>query len=162
MYTKYDARMKAYEKLASQAIPKELPMIIRVDGKAFHTYTKGLEKPHDPNITMVFALAAAATAKHIQMCELVYTQSDEVSFIVMNHLLGENGDPWFGGKVQKITSIAASIFTSYFSMYAMEFLPHKKQAFFDARTYPMPRDEIKNYLRWRQMDCTRNCWLGYG
>jgi tRNA(His) 5'-end guanylyltransferase len=148
-----------------------MPVIIRLDGKAFHTFTKGFEKPFD----MVMVRAMQETMKYlcenIQGCVLGYTQSDEITLVLIDYQ-NLNSDAWFDYEVQKLCSVSASMATFAFNrnfarLAALE--PEKKTkqtnaytevaskgAFFDARCFNIPKEEVTNCLLWRQQDATRN------
>lgn len=157
VFTDFDKRMKAYEFLVDHEVPSALPMIIRVDGKSFHTWTRYFKKPVDSKIVTAFTETAYEIAKKIQKCAFVFLQSDEVSFIIRNDLF-ESSNPWLGNRIQKISSVVASMFTAIFNEFAVTSFGDKYPglAFFDARCYPISSHEILNYLIWRQRDCSRN------
>lgn len=162
-------RMKWYEKEVGKTLDENLPAVIRIDGKAFHTYTKGFEKPFDQHVTGAMRYTMVKLCEEIQNVRISYMQSDEISLIMTTH---ENPDkqPWFGGKVDKIVSVAASLASAYFNSYmdkmywnprimAAEIVgdaPKYKVAVFDARTWNVPMDEVNNVLVWRQQDAIRN------
>lgn len=150
-------RMKSYEsnrRLADGAV------IIRVDGKAFHTWTKQINasKPFDLAVQTSMWVATERTAQVMQGFRLAYTQSDEATFLLMNPY--ENQQLWFGGKVDKLVSIAASTFTYYFndefSYWTGTRGYQKVPAFFDARAFNIPVEDAANCFYWRQLDWLRN------
>ena len=48
MYNELSIRMKTfYEQIPKIKLIRRMPVIIRLDGKAFHTFTKGFKKPFD-------------------------------------------------------------------------------------------------------------------
>jgi len=154
-------RMKQYEAVTRDLLIPHLPTIIRLDGKTFHTFTKGMNRPFDSNLhdTMCFAMEQSIE-KVIQNCVLSYTQSDEISLLLVD-FPNFNTEQWFNGNIQKIVSVSASAVTAYFNSYFQEY--HAKEygkegdlAFFDSRVYQMPKEEIANYFIWRQQDATRN------
>lgn len=165
-------RMKDYyESRSKTRLIRRMPVIIRLDGKAFHTFTKGFEKPFD----MVMVRAMQETMKYlcenIQGCVLGYTQSDEITLVLIDYQ-NLNSDAWFDYEVQKLCSVSASMATFAFNrnfarLAALE--PEKKTkqtnaytevaskgAFFDARCFNIPKEEVTNCLLWRQQDATRN------
>ena len=101
--------MKGYEKVTSTKMIPRMPVIIRVDGKAFHTLTKRwqCERPYDHRLHFAMVYAMRATAAAMQSCVFGYTQSDEVSFLLKDWNTFES-QQWFGGKLQKLASVAAS------------------------------------------------------
>ena len=147
-------RMKGYEHAYKQKLPKRLPMIIRLDGKAFHTYTKGLIKPFDKNLADAMAQTAKYLCENITGCKLAYYQSDEISLLITNNdkLTTE---AWFDNNLQKIVSISASLATAYFNSLVWEGKPDEL-ALFDSRVFILPPDEVNNYFLWRQNDATKN------
>ena len=157
-------RMKAYEAVPQIKLTRRTPAIIRLDGKAFHTWTRQL-RDYDPSLqtspySNLMHDAMSTTAQYlvdnIQNARLAYTQSDEIS-ILMNDWGKLTTDSWFDNKVQKIVSVAASMATAKFNIAATDqgnFSP--TMALFDARVWSMPVDEVANYFVWRQQDATRN------
>ena len=165
-------RMKDYyESRSKTRLTRRMPVIIRLDGKSFHTLTRGFEKPFD----MVMVRAMQETMKYlcenIQGCVLGYTQSDEITLVLIDYQ-NLNSDAWFDYEVQKLCSVSASMATFAFNrnfarLAALE--PEKKTkqtnayteaaskgAFFDARCFNIPKEEVTNCLLWRQQDATRN------
>ena len=106
-------RMKDYENVSRIYLPRRLPVIIRVDGRAFHTFTKGFQKPFDEVLARAMRETAAALCKEISGAKLAYTQSDEISVLVTNHDTIDT-QPWFDNNLQKLVSLAASIATRGF------------------------------------------------
>jgi tRNA(His) guanylyltransferase len=146
-------RMKRYEAATRTCLPPRTYTIIRVDGKAFHTFTRGMEKPYSQFLMDAMDASAQALCKQAMGCRLAYGQSDEYSFLLTDFERHES-EPWFGGGVQKIASIAASIFTAHFNQ---AFAPYPHIAVFDARVFTVPsRPEVENYFIWRQHDAERN------
>ena len=133
-------------------------MIIRLDGKAFHTFTKGCQKPFDQNIIDAMAATAKYLQKNIQGCELAYVQSDEISLFLKDYSQLET-EAWFDYNVQKLCSVSASMasvaFTCAYNKHAMS-MSGVKPAFFDARCFNIPKEEVANYFLWRFNDWVRN------
>jgi len=165
--------MKQYENAADVRLVRRLPVIVRIDGKKFSKYTKRLkvEKPFDSRFLEAMKNTAIALAKNVTGCVFCYTQSDEISLILRNDQSLES-EPFLNNRVQKITSILASMATGWFNRFITNindnensncFSQHPRElspAFFDARAYVVPSiEEVKNYLIWRQQDCTRNSIL---
>jgi len=145
-------RMKGYEAQTKLALPARTLAAIRVDGRAFHTWTKGLERPYSPAMIDAMAAATQALCEEVGGSFIAYTQSDEISLLFQD-FDGENTQAWFGGQVQKVCSIAASTVTAAFA----RSFPDRAPALFDARVFALPdRVEAANYLVWRQRDCRRN------
>ena len=106
-------RMKGYENAFRHYLPRRMPVIIRIDGKAFHTYTKGFHKPFDYILMKAMQETAYELCKKIEGVKLAYVQSDEISLLLTNDDTLET-EPWFGNNLQKLCSIAASIATLAF------------------------------------------------
>jgi tRNA(His) guanylyltransferase len=161
-------RMKRYEEVTRYTLPRRTYTIIRVDGRAFHSWTKGLEKPYDPNFMQLMDVAAIALCEQIAGAQFAYVQSDEISILAVD-FLDIATEPWFDGAVQKFASIGASIATMSFNYGLMamkgmdktgnEMAITKKlpNAVFDARVFTIPDlIEVENYFVWRQQDAERN------
>ena len=156
-------RMKMYENVERRYLTKGLPLIVRVDGKAFHSFTKGFERPYDAQFRSVMWLTTLDLCENIMGCKLGYTQSDEITLLLTDDDSLET-QPWFGKNLQKIVSIAASMATCYFNKRAREeaedapvrIAAEKKCAMFDARAFILPHKEVMNCFEWRQQDATRN------
>lgn len=168
-------RMKGYENAYRSYLPKGFDVILRIDGRAFHTFTRGFFRPFDTVFMTAMKETAKALCAGIQGAQFAYTQSDEIS-ILLRHNIEENEDPWFGNNIQKIVSVAASMATLEFNKafilaagdYA-ESVQDKEAAeklnlyrsrfntaMFDARVFIMPTNEVPNYFLWRQRDAERN------
>jgi len=143
-----------------------MPVIIRIDGKAFHTWTKQLKKDaiascepdgkDDPFSHIMHGAMSGTTlalVKNMQNAVLGYTQSDEIS-ILLNDWKTLTTDQWFGGGLQKIASVSASAATANFNQAMQGFF--LEPAMFDARVFNIPKEEVVNYFVWRQQDATRN------
>ncbi len=143
-------RMKAnYEDRARHYLTRRMPVIVRLDGKAFHTLTRGMDKPFDAAFMNAMCLAAWDVADEMQGCKAVYVQSDEASFLLTDYDSLTTG-AWFDYNQQKIVSVAASLMSVRFSA--------RKgcQAVFDGRAFNLPREEVSNYFLWRSRDWHRN------
>ena len=166
-------RMKEYELRDRSYLQRRAYTVIRVDGKAFHTYTKGLDKPFDVGLVGDMANTTKYLCENIQGCKVGYTQSDEIS-LVLTDFDKIGTDAFFGGQVQKVCSVVASMATARFNQLRLlraafddEFAPNPTQvinvdelpqlAVFDARCFSVSsQDEAINYLRWRQQDAVKN------
>lgn len=145
----YGDRMKMYEQVTRTVLPRRTFTIVRVDGRAFHTYLRRAEKPFDMGVMEAMRDTAEALCGEMSGARFAYTQSDEISVLLTD--LDSKTQPWFGGEVQKIASVAASIATMAFNQHG------QGKATFDARVYTIPdRTEVMNYFRWRQQDAIRN------
>lgn len=171
-------RMKEYEYVSRNFLTRHIPVVIRVDGKAFHTFTKGMTKPFDSILMTAMQETMKYMCENIQGCVLGYTQSDEITLVLTDYDTIAT-DAWFGYNIQKMSSISASMATLAFNKafrrivqdqltgtageddetfqrlrtYALE---KSDKAMFDARVFTVPKDEVCNCLIWRQQDATRN------
>lgn len=170
-------RMKDYyENVYRMHLTRRTPVIIRIDGKAFHTFTCGLKKPYD----MVFKKAMWNTAmylcEHIQNARIAYVQSDEISILLIDYNKFTTA-AWFDNNIQKMCSVSASMATMAFNKFFVEetedaaqypsyyiseeefrrvYSPKYDSAMFDSRVFNIPESEVCNYFIWRQQDATRN------
>jgi tRNA(His) 5'-end guanylyltransferase len=109
-----DERMKGYENISRYYLTKRMPLIIRIDGRAFHTFTRGFKRPFDSVLMHTMQDTALALCKNIEGCKLAYVQSDEISLLLTDYD-NLNTNPWFEKNLQKIVSISASMATLYFN-----------------------------------------------
>ena len=142
-------RMKTYESAFRSSLPRRLPVILRVDGKAFHTLTRGFDRPFDSRIEEAMSFVAQSLCDEIDGAVLAYRQSDEVSVLIRNDQTTQT-EPWFGNNIQKLTSVSASVAT-----WACSTVLGAK-ALFDSRVFVLPSNEVVNYFVWRQQDASRN------
>lgn len=179
-------RMKGYESVSKTRLVSRMPVIIRIDGKAFHTFTRGFKKPFDEVLIKSIQDTMKYLCENIQGCVLGYHQSDEITLVLVDYKK-LNSSSWFDNEVQKICSIAASMATMAFnkffksnvekmiSEYNCSLVPQcmeiqmkrdeyhrtllkavSKGAMFDARCFNIPKEEVTNNIYWRQLDATRN------
>ena len=176
-------RMKEYyEQIPKTKLMRRTPVAIRLDGRAFHTFTKGFQKPFDEVLVKSMQKTTKYLCENIQGCVLGYTQSDEITLILVDYK-NLNTAAWFDYEVQKMCSIAASMatleFNKFFYQEALEwynkmnpttltdeqtvgaqFQTYKKAtekgAMFDARVFNIPKEEVTNLIYWRQLDAIRN------
>lgn len=174
-------RMKTYyEEVPKFRLYRRTPVAIRIDGKAFHTFTRGFKKPFDEVLIKSMQQTMLYLCENIQGCVLGYTQSDEITLILQDYKTLTT-DAWFDYEIQKICSISASMatmaFNRYFSTNAQEYisimednwktekddnylntlmLAIEKGAMFDARCFNIPKEEVTNLIFWRQLDAARN------
>ena len=173
-------RMKEfYEAVPKTRLVRRTPVAIRIDGKAFHTFTRGFEKPFDEVLGRAMRETMKYLCENIQGCVLGYTQSDEITLILIDYKK-LTSSAWFDYEVQKMCSIAASMatmaFNKFFTEFAYEVRPDgvrlpdsqeadyksilyraaEKGAMFDARVFNIPKEEVANLIYWRQLDATRN------
>lgn len=134
-YMEYESRSNVYGDY----------LAVRIDGKAFHTFTKGFTKPFDYEITEAFDFAVYNLCRNTDVPVLfAYTQSDEISLLL-------RGSGWFHD-TQKISSVIASYTTAFFNRE----LASEKPAVFDARAFSLKREDVAEYFKWRKMDANRN------
>ena len=176
-------RMKTYyEQIPQTKLMRRTPVAIRIDGKAFHTFTRSFDKPFDEILVNSMYNTMKYLCENIQGCVLGYTQSDEITLILVDYKK-LNSSAWFDYEVQKMCSIAASMatmaFNKYFYQEALEWYNKmkpialadeqavvarlqvykqaaEKGAMFDARCFNIPKEEVTNLLYWRQVDAARN------
>lgn len=145
-------RMKSYEMEARTVLPARAWTIIRVDGRAFHTWTKGLDRPYSLQMVEAMGETMKGMCEQIPGVVCAIAQSDEISLVIQDFSRPET-QPWYGGQVQKMVSVAASMATALFGRHFLDRAP----ALFDARVFTVPnRVEIANCLFWRQIDGERN------
>lgn len=173
-------RMKTfYEAVPDIKLVKRMPVAIRIDGKAFHTFTRGFKRPFDEVLIKTMQETTQCLCQNIQGCVLGYTQSDEITLILVDYQTLTT-DAWFDYRVEKLCSIAASMATMAFNKYFYDNVfmynataavdlsnkeyPFKevyckavnKSAMFDARCFNIPKEEVTNLIYWRQLDASRN------
>lgn len=171
-------RMKSYYESRSKIfLARRTPVIIRLDGKAFHTFTRGFNKPFDEAMCNAMQETMKYLCENIQGCVLGYTQSDEITLVLIDYQKLTT-DAWFDYNVQKVCSVAASMatlaFNKIFHKAHIEWLKSvvpskttdkvmnshlrslKTGAMFDARCFNIPKEEVTNCILWRQQDATRN------
>lgn len=154
-------RMKKYEQAYDIYMPSRLPVIVRLDGKGFSKFTKYIkaERPFDASFSGAMAFTMKEIAEKIEGCVFGYTQSDEITLVIRNDQSLES-TPWFSNRVQKITSITASIASAKFNKLVADNWSRDllyPLAYFDARVFIVPNwQEAINCLIFRQQDCTKN------
>ena len=180
-------RMKNnYENVSKTSLIRRMPVMIRIDGKAFHTFTHGFKKPFDKVLMESMEETMKYLCENVMGCVLGYTQSDEITLVLVDYKKFES-QAWFDNEVQKICSISASMATlefnrafsknvdvwfykaklnasdkdnSYLGDVARQYDVYKdalyKGAMFDSRCFNVPKEEVTNFVYWRQLDATRN------
>ena len=143
-------RMKEnYEDRYRIKLTRRTPVIIRVDGKAFHTFTAGLDKPFDKDFMDDMVYAASQTSMEMQGFKMGYVQSDEASFLLTDYD-DLDTDAWFDYSLSKLVSISAAYMTAFFNRWNLTF------GIFDSRAFNVPMEEVANYFLWRARDWERN------
>ena len=178
-------RMKEYESRNQYFLQRRTPVILRIDGRAFHTFTRGFQKPFDEVLGNAMVQTMEYLCQNISGCIFGYVQSDEITLVLQDYRK-LNTDAWFGYRTDKLCSIAASMATMAFNRYFDEWLNNwiiandmeprgkgwndeelvkrfkaydtaqEKGAMFDARCFNIPKEEVCNCIYWRQLDATRN------
>lgn len=179
-------RMKRYEAVSKTSLVSRMPVILRIDGCHFHTFTKGFVKPFDEVMMKSMQDTMKYLCENIQGCVLGYTQSDEITLVLVDYQ-NLNSSAWFDNEVQKMCSVAASMagmkfnqafkenyqlaysideindktidFETYNSHQALRSIYERaitRGAYFDCRAFNVPKEDVCNCLLWRQQDATRN------
>lgn len=150
MDTLGDRMKNNYENVSRYYLTRRTPVIIRVDGKAFHTFTASMEKPFCNYFIEAMTYTAQYMVSQIQGAKVAYVQSDEISILVTDYETLET-DAWFGYNKSKMESISASMATVAFNKFYID-----SNAMFDARSFNIPKEEVVNYFVWRGKDWERN------
>ena len=174
-------RMLDYEKVTNTYLTKKTPVILRLDMRSGHSFTKGFDKPFDEMFMNTMQNTMSYLCSNIQGCVFAYTESDEITLVLIDYQTIDT-DAWFDYRVQKLCSISASMATMAFNKYFYENVnaldcvtkSHdmmneyteqlietywnavEKGAMFDARCFNIPKEEVVNALIYRQQDATRN------
>lgn len=178
-------RMKTYEYVTRNYLTRKIPVIIRIDGKAFHSFTRGFKKPFDEIFVKSMQDTMKYLCENVQGCVLGYCQSDEITLVLVDYQNRE-ASAWFDNNIQKMVSVSASMATLAFNRFFMnnchqwyednidfdELILNtdtdikalfnaytkacSKGAMFDSRVFTVPKEEVINTLIWRQQDATRN------
>ena len=162
-------RMKLYyENRSKTYLTRRSNVIIRLDGCHFHSFCRGLQKPFDPFFIKTMQETTKSLCENIQGCKIGYVESDEISLLLTDYDTLQT-DAWFDYSVQKICSVSASMAALFFNKYWQknvaelgDIYKSKSElgAYFDARAFNIPKEEITNYFIWRQNDATRNSIQG--
>jgi tRNA(His) guanylyltransferase len=176
-------RQKRYESASRYSLTPRMPVILRLDGKAFHTYTARFPRPFDTLLQNVMVNSAQQVADEIQGFKVGYTQSDEVSLLLTDYDTLQTS-AWFDYDLQKLVSVSASLMTGFFNrnivsaieeyndaknvdlrrygekMETYRALP-SNLAFFDSRAFNVPKEDVVNYFLFRAKDWERNLLTMY-
>ena len=109
-------RMKEYEKRNQYYLQKRTPVAIRVDGRSFHTFTKGFKRPFDEVLMKSMQETAKYMCENMGNAKFAYAQSDEITIILVDYDTLET-DCWFNYRTDKLCSIAASMATMAFNKF---------------------------------------------
>lgn len=185
-------RMKAYEKVSKSVLMKRTPVVIRLDGCHFHTFMRGWIKPFDPFMQKAMEYTTLELCNRIQGCVFGYTQSDEITLILCDYQTLETDAWFDNEvqKICSVSASMASLYFNQFL--ANNFIPYVESmeykdsyhqyltksewdkyvdnirqkiaggAYFDARCFNIPKEEVTNLIYWRQLDCMRNSVLSVG
>lgn len=149
-------RMKSYEDVFRNRLPIRMPILLRLDGCHFSSYTRGCARPIDHNIVDCMNQTAQYLCAHIQGCQLAYIQSDEITLLLRNDQTFETS-PWFDNNIQKMVSVSASMASVMFtSLSGKIWNGVTKPAFFDSRAFVLPKEDVMNGFEFRQQDAVRN------
>ena len=165
-------RMKTYEGAETgRCLMPLLPALARLDGRSFHAFVHGLDQPYDVRMSGCMSATTEWLARET-VCDMAYTQSDEISLVYYSD--SYDSQVFFDRKIQKMTSVLASMATAYFNMRALHCLPSfsddglpvewdencgasRPPAFFDCRVWVVPtKTEAANAILWRELDASKN------
>lgn len=169
-------RMKQYESANRIYLTRGVPVIIRLDGKAFHTFTKGMSRPFDTILKEAMNRTLLDLCGNIQGVKVGYTQSDEITLLLTDYETIET-DAWFDYRKDKVETISASMATMFFNKNFLELVQNYESikeknpntvskyavysrkllcAMFDSRAFNVPKEDVVNNFIWRQQDASRN------
>lgn len=173
-------RMKTYEGVTRTHLVRRTPVIIRIDGKAFHTFTRGFNRPFDNILINAMWETCKYLCANIQGCKIAYAQSDEISLLLTDYEKVTTSS-WFDNNIQKMVSVSSSMATMAFNRAFIEgvndeciqhnlhgddvhpnicaltrHVQKMGSAMFDSRVFNIPKEEVCNYFIWRQQDASRN------
>ncbi len=161
--------MKDYEIYSTMKVPKNSNIIVRLDGRKFHSLARALklEKPYDDNFYRIITNVCLDIFNQFAP-KFIYTFSDEISILL--------DEIPFSGRVEKINSVFASVASSSFTYYLLNDCSNEFDLVklsdnernivfpisFDSRIIPIDDSSISQYFKWRQDECWRNCINAYG
>jgi tRNA(His) guanylyltransferase len=147
-------RMKNYEKAWENSFNGEEFVVMRLDGHAFHTYTRELARPFDDKFVQDMNFVAEAVCKKMVGSQFAFTQSDEISILIKPQKTKANvSETYFSGRVSKILSLSSALASATFA----RLRPEQPIPLFDARIFSLPNvDEVESYFIWRQRDTIKN------
>lgn len=150
-------KIKELESISTKVVLNEdQPIIVRLDGKAFHTFTRGLDRPFDERLSKAMIETMNYLVEKTD-ARLGYTQSDEITLVYFKFEQFQQG--YFGNRVQKLVSVLASMATAKFNAEIVTNIPEKKHlfAFFDCRVWNVPTmQDAADVIVWRQEDAIKN------
>lgn len=151
-------RIKEYEAAESQRkFLRYLPIVARLDGRGFSTFTKGLERPFDLRMTT----AMSSTLKWLienTGARFGHTQSDEMT--VAWYEPDRKSKVFFDRRIQKMNSVLAGMVSVHFFSQIRDSWPSEywtKLPHFDCRVSQYPiLEEAANVFVWRENDAHKN------
>lgn len=142
---------------AGRAAMRGLPLLARLDGRAFHTFTRGLTRPYDPAMSRCMIETARTLVEETQ-ARVAYTQSDEITLAWYEPADGAT-TYLFDGRWQKLGSVLAGLASARFNQLVAEHLPAKAALLphFDCRLWQVPTlaDALDVFV-WRESDAVKN------
>lgn len=127
-----------------------LPFVLRLDGRSFHRISKEFIKPYDENFSDYFVNTTLDLfTKSGLSPNFAYTFSDEISLYISESV--------FDCRIEKLNSVAAGFASSAYTLHAKN---HEPIAF-DCRVIPISKEQLPEYLSWRQAEAWRNHMNGY-
>lgn len=158
--SRFDAlgdRMKTIEMMeAGRKLMPGLPIMVRLDGRSFHTFTRGMPRPFHEPLSRAMIETARYLVAETQAC-FAYTQSDEITLAYWSE--DAACKTIFDGRIQKLTSILAAMATAKFNQEVAARMPEKAKLLpvFDARVFNMPSlDDMVDCVLFRALDCAKN------
>ena len=165
-------RMKQYERASKTYLTKRMPVVVRFDGVAFHSFTRGMRRPFDDEILLeAMRQTMYEVCKWLPGCVFGYTQSDEITFVLTDYKTLDTAS-FYDYVVQKLCSVIAGKVTVTFNKAFKERIDivfkdieteesklYKRKvdtAFFDCRVFNVPKEDVQNCLYWRQFDASKN------
>lgn len=148
-------RIKGYEQVFNQILPSRLPIILRLDGRSFHSYTKSCARPFDDKLMAAMDQVAIELCSEIQGAQIAYVQSDEINILIHNYKTIHT-QAWFDNKLNKCISISAAIVSAKMTEESIKIFGKIKLAHFDSRIFVVPESDVCNTFIWRQKDWERN------
>lgn len=149
-------RFKDYERVSDHYLTRRQPVVARIDGRSFHTFTRKFARPYDWEFAAAMNFASIELCREVQGCKLAYVQSDEINLLLTDYEEIAT-EAWFGNRLNKMVSIGASIASIMFTD-SIRVLKDDTSlvGMFDARFFNIPENDTTNYFVWRQKDAERN------
>jgi tRNA(His) 5'-end guanylyltransferase len=160
-----------YEDRSKTRLVRRMPVIVRSDGKSFHNFCRRFEKPYDEFFNKAMNDVMKHLCQNVQGCKFAERHSDEISLLLTDYETLTT-DAFFDYEVQKICSVVASMATAEFCKWLKVEDNEREDKYgsskynvlswaekwpnFDCRCFNIPKEEVVNYFRWRNQDCTRN------